>query len=145
MKPARVTVTDNLGPRKLVSLHLGAAEAQALDMLEAKNFPIRHDCILHWYSGPSDQLHRAIGAGCYFSVGPRMLATKRGREYARIIPESRLLLETDMPASAGKPYSAEEWQADLLAALNQLAEIRHIPIQHLREAIACTSKALLAR
>ena len=53
--------------------------------------------ILHWFSGSGDELVRARNRGCYFSVGQRMLATKRGRNYVSQIPLNRLLLETDLP------------------------------------------------
>lgn len=39
--------------------------------------------------------------GCWFSVGERMLATKRGRAYVQSIPSDRLLLETDAPPVGG--------------------------------------------
>ena len=70
----------------LVSMHSVKAERELLDVLEDSGCLERCTCILHSYGGPSDQLARAIEDGCLFSVGTRMLSTKRGREYARIIP-----------------------------------------------------------
>lgn len=82
--------------------------------------------IFHWFSGASDDLHRAIKLGCFFSVGPRMLASRRGREYARQIPVSQLLLETDMPARAGDKLPAEVWRAELDNALSGIAQLKGI-------------------
>ena len=43
--------------------------------------------------------------GCLFSVNEFMLATRRGRAYARQIPTGQLLLETDLPAEPGHPLA----------------------------------------
>ena len=98
---------------KLISLHASAAEKELIDLLEETGAAKRNDCILHWFAGPSDQLKRAIDLGCFFSVGKRMLSSKRGREYARIIPEDRLLLESDMPSKEHERYTPAQWNADL--------------------------------
>ena len=96
-----------------------------------------------WFSGASDDLHRAIKLGCFFSVGPRMLASRRGREYARQIPVSQLLLETDMPARAGDKLPAEVWRAELDNALSGIAQLKGIDRANLAERIASTSRELL--
>ena len=57
-----------------------------------------------------------------FSIGPRQLATKRGREYARQLPAQRILLETD--ADGSKPFTADDWNAALESALATLNEIK---------------------
>ena len=77
---------------KVLSLHAVNAAAEVLDVLEetgclASGGEGSCACILHWYSGSSDQLQRAVRLGCYFSINPRMLQTKRGREYARILAD----------------------------------------------------------
>ena len=100
-------------------------------------------CIIHWFSGTSDQLTRARRAGCYFSVNPRMLGSKRGRAYAQAIPADRLLLETDEPASAGAPWSAARVRKLLEETLAQLAALRGDDPAELRERIAQTSRTLL--
>ena len=82
---------------KVVSIHAVRAATQVLDVLERHRSCERNVCIIHWFSGTSDELTRAVRLGCRFSVGTRMLATKRGRAYVRAIPPDRLLLETDLP------------------------------------------------
>ncbi len=130
---------------KLISLHASAAEARLLDLLERSGATTRNECILHWYAGPADQLQRALDLGCYFSVGKRMLASKRGREYARIIPLERLLLESDMPSQEGARYTPVQWEADLSEALQAMAKAREVSTEALLEAICATSEALLRR
>ena len=99
--------------------------------------------IFHWFSGSGDELVRARKAGCYFSVNEMMLATRRGRAYAKQIPEDRLLLETDAPPELGAPYTAEALLGQLDRTLDALAEIRDVPKCKLAQTIATTSALLL--
>lgn len=55
--------------------------------------------IIHWFSGTSEELTRLIKLGCYLSINPKMLETKKGRAYVKQVPAERLLLETDWPSS----------------------------------------------
>lgn len=99
--------------------------------------------VIHSFNGTSDELHRAVRAGFYFSVGPRMLATKRGRAYVRAIPVDRLLLESDMPSHAGGDFSWEAWHAVADASLATIAESRGCDAASLGRVIARTSRDLL--
>ena len=114
---------------KVLSLHAVGAAAEVLDVLEGTGCLTfggegSCDCVLHWYSGPSDQLQRAVRLGCFFSINPRMLQTKRGREYARILPADRLLLETDLPPSAGGVFDPDELLGTLSDTLEALETLR---------------------
>lgn len=53
--------------------------------------------ILHWYSGSSRTLKRALGAGAYISVNAAMLRSERGRALIAGVPTDRVLTETDGP------------------------------------------------
>ena len=53
-----------------------------------------------------------------------MLASKRGREYARQIPLERLLIETDAPRTFGQRSSARALGNSLERTLDTLASIR---------------------
>lgn len=133
------------GSNKLISLHGSNAESELLDVLESTGAAESCDCILHWYSGPADQLKRAIDLDCYFSIGKRMVKTKRGAEYARIIPVERLLLESDMPSREHAHYSPSQWNADLTDALLMIAEARGADPSELLEVMSETSKRLFDR
>ncbi len=131
---------------KVLSVHAVRAVDDVLDVLErgdALADAAGNACIIHWFSGTSDQLTRARRAGCFFSVNPRMLESKRGRAYAQAIPENRLLLETDEPASAGASWSVERVVRLLEGMLSQLAALRSEDPAELGEKIAATSKRLL--
>lgn len=138
----------------IVSIHAVHAADEAIDAFERFGATARsrfanparaagRALVLHSFAGASDQLHRAIEAGFFFSVGPRMLAAKRGRAYARAIPVERLLLETDMPAHAGDSFSADVWRDSLESSLAALAEARGDDAEALRAVLSATSARLL--
>lgn len=139
----QATVAVDAPLPKLLSIHAVNAAGDVLDALQAAGTLARHQAIFHWFSGSSDDLQRALHAGCFFSVGPRMLASRRGREYARQIPLDRLLLETDMPARAGEPLPAEIWEAELRNALAGIAQLKDVDRTVLAQQLAITSEALL--
>ena len=99
-------------------------------------------CVMHWFSGSSDELGRALRLGCSFSVGERMLATRRGREYARQLPAARLLLETDLPDGAGQGVGAEGLLASLDRALTALAQVRGVDKDELAATLTANARAL---
>lgn len=88
-------------------------------------------------------MNRLRALGCLVSVNECMLATRRGRAYARQLPEDALLLETDAPAWLDAPCSAAELEASLAHTLSLLAEIRSTSTQTLAPALAETSVRLL--
>lgn len=128
---------------RVLSIHAVRSAGEALDVFERHGLTASAHCIFHWFSGTSDQLARALDAGCLFSISERMLATRRGREYARQIPLDRLLLETDLPEQLDKPCSADQIEASLMRALHELARIRSTDEHALSTRIAKTSSGLL--
>lgn len=80
---------------KVLSIHAVQAAQEALDILRETGCLETCICIFHWFSGTGEQLLEARRAGCFFSFGPRALATKRGRAYAAQIPKNQLLYESD--------------------------------------------------
>lgn len=130
-------------PRRLFSVHAVRSASAVLDILGRFDLLRTSCCIFHWFSGTSDELARARRLGCYFSVNEMMLATRRGREYARQIPEDQLLLETDAPPTLGGPYTAAEQAESLERTLTQLARIRACDRDQLAMRIAETSSELL--
>lgn len=111
----------------VLSIHSVRAATQTLDILEETGCLDRCRPVFHWFSGTGDELARAVRAGCWFSVNESMLSTRRGREYARQVPEDRLLTETDLPPEQGTPFSAERIAASLERTLGLLAKIRGCP------------------
>ena len=90
---------------RVLSIHAVQAAGEALEILQEAGCFDACTCIFHWFSGTSDQLVAARRAGCYFSFGPRALATKRGRAYAAQLPANRVLHESDA-------FLLDEWLED---------------------------------
>lgn len=109
---------------KVISIHAVRSATTVLDVLERHRATRSNACILHWFSGSSQELARARELGCHFSVNPNMLVTKRGRAYIRQIPPERLLLETDLPEEGEAAAQAgPSWIAQLKRAAELLGEI----------------------
>lgn len=108
---------------RIISIHSRKAADTVLDCLSET--PDAGVFILHWFSGNKRQLQRAIDLGCWFSVGPAMLNSKKGKELATLIPKNRILTETDGPfaKAKNKPLSP----LDIGIAQNQLANLWGIP------------------
>ena len=118
---------------KVLSIHCVKAYDDVLSILDNSGCFVSCACIFHWFSGSFPQLAQAVDAGCFFSVGARMLETKRGREYAKAIPLRKLLLETDAPAVIDPErehpsvlYSCDQMRLQLVETLKRLARIRGI-------------------
>ena len=88
---------------RVLSIHSRGAADQVLE--ELSRFPEAGLPILHWFSGTSPQLARAIDEDFWFSVGPAMLKSKTGMERLSSMPQNRVLLESDGPFArlSGKP------------------------------------------
>jgi TatD DNase family protein len=80
---------------RVMSIHSRRATDEVLDALQAH--PDAGLPVLHWFSGTKRQLERAIAMGCWFSVGPAMLRSKKGSELAAAMPRDRVVTETDGP------------------------------------------------
>ena len=128
--------------QRVISLHAVRSAGACLDVLEATGAAARCRCVMHWFSGSSDELGRALRLGCSFSVGERMLGTRRGREYARQLPAARLLLETDLPDGAGQGVGAEGLLASLDRALTALAQVRGVDKNELAATLTANARAL---
>jgi TatD DNase family protein len=99
---------------KIISLHSRRAANGVVDALQ--DAPRAGTPILHWFSGSVSELDRAINAGCWFSVGPLMLGSSKGRRLVELMPVDRVLTETDAPFAQlhGKPLMP--WDVQLAYA-----------------------------
>ncbi|AVA23690.1 Qat anti-phage system TatD family nuclease QatD [Rhizobium sp. NXC24] len=96
---------------KVLSIHSRGAARAVLDNLEknvSKSIPI-----LHWFTGSRKELDRAMELDCWFSVGPAMLRSRKGRELAFAMPRHRILTETDGPFGTNEHCSLMPWDVEL--------------------------------
>lgn len=102
---------------RIMTIHSRASVAAVLDEIaRVDGIPI-----MHWFTGSPNQLKRAIDQGCWFSVGPAMLDTKKGSELVSMVPKDRVLTETDGPFAklSGKPL--HPWDVQL--SIRKIAQI----------------------
>jgi TatD DNase family protein len=100
---------------RIMSIHSRRASKAVLEQL-AKHSGAGTP-ILHWFSGTLRELERAIDLGCWFSVGPAMLSSQRGRELAAHMPRDRILTETDGPFAQIDGKSLMPWDAQRAVGL----------------------------
>ena len=94
---------------RVLSIPSRGAETRVLDILEAH--PRAGTPVLHWFSGNSEELQRAIRLGCWFSVGPAMLVGAKGRAHLSEMPLNRVLPETDGPFAKRRGATLMPWEA----------------------------------
>lgn len=94
---------------KVMSIHCRHSAKAVLDELEN----IDGTPILHWFSGSKSELKRAISRGCYFSIGPNMLCSKKGQEILSLIPTDKILTETDGPFGKYNRKILMPWDASI--------------------------------
>ena len=114
---------------RVLSMHTVRSVDVVLDILEQTGTAQACIPIIHWFSGSSEELQRAIKLGCWFSVGEMSLKTKRGREYAKVYPKDKLLTETDLPSSDHTDIDALDIVDSLKRALSGLSEARGYSVQ----------------
>ncbi len=109
---------------KTLSIHSVRAAASVLDVLEQTGCTSTCRCVFHWFSGSTEDLWRAIRAGCWFSVNEMQASTRRAKEQLKLIPKERLLYETDLPPQQGEPFSADKIVESLQRAQDLVRSIR---------------------
>ena len=108
---------------RILSIHSRRAATPVLDSLAAN--PESGTAILHWFSGTADELERALELGCWFSVGPAMLRSKKGRKLVSRMPPNRVLGESDGPFAQIRNRPVYPW--DLHTMIGDLSELWGIP------------------
>lgn len=131
---------------RVLSIHAVRAAGATLDILESSGL-LKDDLnsptiIFHWFSGTSDELVRARHAGSFFSINERMLATKRGREYARQIPLDHLLLETDAPAEPDAETSARQLVDSLIRVSEVIAALKICSEESVKSVVLRNSRSI---
>jgi TatD DNase family protein len=130
---------EKLGGRVL-SIHSRSAAEWVLDAIE--RHPRAGLPILHWFSGTAKQLERAIALGCWFSVGPAMMRSAKGRGLAAAMPLERILTETDAPFARAGDRPLYPWEAT--DCVPELADLHDLSRQQMFNAIKRNLKGIAA-
>jgi TatD DNase family protein len=123
---------------RIMTIHSRRAAGAVLDALAARTdagIPV-----LHWFSGSRRDLLRAIDQGCWFSVGPAMLAGERGRALTADMPKNRILTESDGPFAQTDGRPLYPW--DAAAAEKTLAGIWNVTEDEVRDQLMQNLKQL---
>ena len=124
-----------------VSVHDRDAHADTLEILK-KYSP---KGVIHCFSGSVEMANEILKLGMYIGVGG-VITFKNARklpEVVKMVPEDRLLLETDAPYLAPVPYrSKTNHSAMLYLVAQKIAEIRGTTTQHILEVTFKNAKRL---
>lgn len=137
----RILASCAVAGGRLLSIHSRRAIIPVLDCLAAQ--PDAGTAVLHWFSGNNQELTRAIEQRCWFSVGPMMLCSKKGRALVAKMPQDRIITETDGPFTRVDNRPLLPWDAD--RAVSVLCEIWGLPLVEAREQLLQNVQSLLDR
>lgn len=125
---------------RILSIHSRRATSAVLDHLEqhaGAGTPV-----LHWFSGTATELARAITMGCWFSVGPAMVSSQKGRDILLQIPHDRILPETDGPFVQIQGQSAYPW--DVKRVFEHLALVWKVSEENVHKQIRHNLRSLVS-
>jgi len=114
-------VKKGVTQKKILNIHTKGAEAEAdriLGELEVSR------AIIHWYSGPMQQLHALAEKGMYFTIGVEILCSAAIQEIAKSVPPYLLLTETDNPGGYHWLTGKLGMPSIIAQVVDKLAEIR---------------------
>lgn len=117
---------------RVMSIHSRGAEQKVVQLLALAG-PVGVP-VLHWFSGALGSLEDACKLGCWFSVGPAMLAGEKGRRLAARMPMDRVLPETDGPFAKVGARSLMPWQA--MDVSHTLAELWGVDLENARDRLS---------
>ncbi len=120
--------------RKPVIIHTRDAWKDTIDILRAHWAPSGLPCIMHCFTGSTEQARECIDLGFYLAFGgvttfPKATAV---REAATIVPPDKLLLETDSPYLSPAPFRGKRNEpAYVLHTARTVAEVRGVSLDEL--------------
>jgi len=135
---ARVLEHCELLGGRVITVHSRRAADDVVDLVRSVK---QSTILLHWFSGSQKAAHRAIDAGCFFSVNPAMTRSASGRAIIAMIPDNLLLTETDGPfvRHAGRVVHPFEMSSFLPAIATvrgtTASELNTIIIRSFRDAV----------
>ena len=129
--------------KKILSIHAAGTRENIVDILKTTGVLECATCIFHWFSLDSIQFCDARSQSCMFSVNTRMLASRKGKNYAAQLPLTQLLLETDMPACAHSTYTIPSHMLEAARTIELLAQIKHMDAHAVAQTLYENACALL--
>jgi TatD DNase family protein len=117
-----------------VVIHTRDAWDDTLAILRTVWAPTALPCIMHCFTGNSEQARECLDLGFFLSFGGVATFPKATevREAARITPAGRMLLETDAPYLAPVPHRGKRNEPSYVAhTARVVAGVRGVPLEEL--------------
>lgn len=115
-----------------------------MDMLEIlKLHKIKNNCVMHCFSSSVEVLKEVLKLGCYVSIaGPVTFKNARSLiDVAKLVPDDKLLIETDAPYLAPEPFRGKKNEAAYVVhTAEKVAELREISLEKLAEITTANAK-----
>ncbi len=132
-----VLTTEKYGGR-ILSIHSRNASKDVLDIIESN--VVNSIPILHWFSGNMQEVERANSLGCWFSISPAMLLSKKGKNLVSKMPLSKILPETDAPFTEKRGVPYMPWEAIEIA--ETLKDIFHLDLEQIKSQLISNASEL---
>lgn len=127
-----------------IIIHTREAEDDTIAILrEESGGTIRG--VLHCFTGTRKLAEQGLALGLHISFAGIITFPKASelREIVPLVSDDRLLCETDSPYLAPTPYRGKRNEpAWVVRVAEELAAVRHVPVERLREQIAANFAAL---
>jgi len=121
-----------------LNVHARSAGRQAVALLLANNATRVQ---MHAFDGKASAALPAVEAGYFFSVPPSIVRSRQKQKLVKQLPLSCLLLESDSPVLGPDPSLRNE-PANILIALQAIAEIKDVLPEQVREAVCENTRQL---
>ncbi len=125
-----------------VCIHSREAKEDTLEIL--KDSKVGHG-VMHCFSGDRNMAERVLAMGFHISIAGPVTFKKATqlREIAKIIPDERLLVETDAPYLAPDPYRGKRNEpAFVVHTARLLAELRGVSLEDIDRITTLNAKRL---
>lgn len=127
-----------------VVLHLLRADEPALAILREVGVPAAGG-LVHSFSGSADFARKLVALGLHISFAGTLTfpQSRRLREAAAVVPDERLVVETDTPDQPPVPHRGETNRPALLPrVVDALAAVRGRPVEAIAQLTAANTRRL---
>ena len=117
-----------------IIVHSRDAQKDTFDIIKSYGGKLKG--VMHCYSGSAELAKEYIKLGFYISLGGPVTFknAKEPKEVATIVPEDRLLIETDSPYLAPTPFRGTRNESSYVKyVLEEIAKLRNIDAEKLDE------------
>jgi TatD DNase family protein len=140
---AHIAMAKDLG--KTLVIHTRESMDEALEQLRAEGPPL--GLIFHCWSGSQAQLKTALDLGAFvsFAGNTSFKSAEDLRSVARVVPEERILVETDSPFLTPVPHRGKPNEPRHVPFVGvAVAEARGLPVKRLAELTRANARRAFA-